>query len=64
MTKLTIRYFYGKDESRTLYTLTLLQSKENFLSSAFKDSIECVVFLQTAGADILDIDIFINTSDF
>jgi hypothetical protein len=60
MTKLTIRFFYGQGESRSLYTFTI-ERQSYFLSNAFKEVIESVVFLQTAGCDILDASIFINT---
>jgi hypothetical protein len=60
MTKLTIRYFYGQGESRSLYTLTI-ERNSDFLSTAFKEIIESVVYLQIAGCDILDANILIYT---
>ena len=56
MMTLTVRFFYGIDEARSLYIYTL-HLNSNFLSAAFVETINIVSFLQTAKCDILDINL-------
>jgi hypothetical protein len=47
------RFFYGRDENRTLYNYTIVLNSL-FFSAAFVEANNIVTFLQVAGCDILD----------